>query len=68
MYWKVLSRIGKRSAKDTAIPDLDVHIAMFGLPRRKSFQWTMTVLRMKVYLLLNDKTDYDEKVAAILSH
>jgi hypothetical protein len=29
MYWKVLSRIGKRSAKDTAIPDLDVHIAMW---------------------------------------
>jgi hypothetical protein len=48
MYRKVLSRIGNRSAKDTAIPDLDVHIALFGLPRRKAFQWTMIVLRMKV--------------------
>jgi NTE family protein len=64
-YWQDVKGNG---TKDAAIPDLDVYIIDVWPTKEKSIPMDHDGVMDRNYdLLLNDKTDYDEKVADIVS-
>jgi len=64
-YW--FSVVGNER-DDAVVPDLDVYIVDVWTTKEESIPWDHdAVLDRKEDLLLNDKTDYDEKTANIVS-
>jgi NTE family protein len=64
-YW--FGVVGKEK-DDALVPDLDVYIVDVWSTREENIAWDHdAVLDRKEDLLLNDKTDYDEKTANIVS-
>jgi hypothetical protein len=64
-YW--FSVVGNEK-DDAVVPDLDVYIVDVWSTKEENFPWDHdAVLDRKEDLLLNDKTDYDEKTANIVS-
>jgi NTE family protein len=64
-YW--FGVVGKEK-DDAIVPDLDVYIVDVWSTREENIAWDHdAVLDRKEDLLLNDKTDYDEKTANIVS-
>ena len=58
-----------KGTKDVAIPDLDVYITDVWSIKEKSIPMNHDVVMDRNYdLLLNGKTDYDEKAAVIVTH
>jgi NTE family protein len=64
-YW--FGAVGKEK-DDAIVPDLDVYVVDVWSTREENIAWDHdAVLDRKEDLLLNDKTDYDEKTANIVS-
>jgi NTE family protein len=64
-YWYTV--IGKEQ-EDALVPDLDVYIVDVWPTKEENIQWDHDAAKdRKEDLLLNDKTDYDEKTANIVS-
>jgi NTE family protein len=64
-YWYTV--IGKEQ-EDALVPDLDVYIIDVWPTKEENIQWDHDAVKdRKEDLLLNDKTDYDEKSANIVS-
>jgi NTE family protein len=64
-YW--FSVVGNEK-DDAVVPDLDVYIVDVWTTKEENIPWDHdAVLDRKEDLLLNDKTDYDEKTANIVS-
>jgi len=64
-YWY---RVVGKEQEDALVPDLDVYIIDVWATKEENIQWDHDGIKdRKEDLLLNDKTDYDEKTANIVS-